>query len=143
MVKIRTHSRIWKCLADCIDFLNLFASLDNFFLEAGNGFVVSGQFHSLVAMLRRIHKPSVAELVTRREHQLSLTVASAKIDPNVGSFKHLATPTRVAQLTFHRAPRVAPPIVTSSSPAPLLPLEAMIPDVQTRYGTHMGPVFVT
>ena len=43
-LETETNARVWKCSAECIDFLERFSSLDDFFVEAVNRFVVSVSF---------------------------------------------------------------------------------------------------
>ena len=111
-LEIETNARVWKCSAEFIDFLERFSSLNDFFVEAVNRFVVSVSFRSLVGKLRRVHEFTAAELTTRQDYPSGVTVAWAVIDPNDGSVVPPATSTRVTPRVSHRAPRVAPLVVT-------------------------------
>ena len=84
-LEIETNARVWKCSVECIDFMERFSSLDDFFVEAVNRFVVSVSFLSLVGKLRRVHEFTAAELMTRQDYSSGVTVAWAVIDPNDGS----------------------------------------------------------
>ena len=64
-LEIETNARVWKCSVECIEFLERFVSLDDFFVEAVNRFVVSVSFRSLVGKLRRVREFTAAELTTR------------------------------------------------------------------------------
>ena len=131
-LEIETNARVWKCSAECIDFLKRFSSLDDFFVKAVNRFVVSVSFCSLVGKLRRVREFTAAELTTRQEYPSVVTVAWAVIDPKDGSVVPPATSTRVTPCASHRAPRVAPPVVASSSPPSQSSLETVIPDAHVR-----------
>ena len=142
-LEIETNARFWKCSAECIDFLERFSSLDDFFLEAVNRFVVSVSFRSLVGRLRRVHEFTAAELTTRQDYPSGVTVAWAVMDPNDGSVVPPATSTRVTPLVSHRAPLVPPPVFTSSSPPSHASLETVIPDAHIRTEPMWGPVFAS
>ena len=142
-LEIETNARVWKCSVECIDFLERFASPNDFFVEAVNRFVVSVSFRSLVGKLRRVREFTAAELTTRQDYPSGVTVAWAVIDPNDGSVVPPATSTRVTPRVSHRAPRVAPPVVTSSSPPSLASLETVIPDVDIRTEPMWGLVFAS
>ena len=142
-LEIETNARVWKCSAECIDFLESFSSLDDFFVEAVNRFVVSVSFRSLVGKLRRVHEFTAAELTTRQDYPSGVTVAWAVIDPNDGSVVPPAMSTRVAPRVSHRAPRVAPPVITSSSPPSHSSLETVIPEAHIRMEPMWGPVFAS
>ena len=110
--EIKTNARVWKCSAKCIDFLERFSSLDDFFVEVVNRFVVSVLFRSLVGKLRWVHEFTAAELTIGQDYPPGVTVAWAVIEPNDGSVVPPATLTRVTPRVSHCAPRVAPPVVT-------------------------------
>ena len=65
-LEIETNARVCKCSAECIDFLERFSSIDDFFVEAVNRFVVSVSFRSLGAKLRGVQEFTAAELTTRK-----------------------------------------------------------------------------
>ena len=52
-LEFEAHARVWRCPLECIEFLERFVSLDDFFVEAVNQFVVSVSFRSLTGTLRR------------------------------------------------------------------------------------------
>ena len=133
-LEIETNARVWKCSVECIDFLERFSSLNDFFVEAVNRFLVSVSFRSFVGKLRRVHGFTAAELTTRQDYPSGVTVAWAVIDPNGGSVVPVspATSTRVTPRVSHRAPRVAPPVVALSSPPSHSSLETGIPDAHIR-----------
>ena len=131
-LKIETNARVWKRSVECIDFLDRFSSLDDFFVEAVSRFVVSVSCSSLVGKLRRVHEFTAAELTTRQDYPSGITVAWAVIDPNDGSVVPRASSTRVAPRVSHRAPRVAPPVVAPFSPPSQSSLETVIPDAHIR-----------
>ena len=142
-LEIETNARVWKCSAERIDVLERFSSLDDFFVEAVNFFVVSVSIRSLVRKLHRVHEFTAAELATRQDYPSGVTVAWAVIDANDGSVVPPATSTRVTPRVSHRAPRVAPPVVTSSSPPSLASLETVIADAHIRTEPMWGPVFAS
>ena len=76
--------------------------------------MVSVSFRSLVGKIRRVHEFTAAEMKTRQGYPSGVTVAWA--DPNDDSVIPPAKSTRVTPRVSHRAPRVAPPVVASSSP---------------------------
>ena len=142
-LEIETNAPVWKCSAECIDFLELFSSLDDFFVENVNRFVMSLAFRSLVGKLRRVQEFTATELTTRQDYPSSVNVAWAVIDPNDGSVVPPATSTRVTPRVSHRAPRVAPPVVTSSSPPSHSSLETVIPDTHIRTEPMWRPAFAS
>ena len=137
------NARVWKCSGECIDFLDRFASLDDFFVGAVNRFVLSVSYHSLIGKLRRVHKFTAAELTTRQDDLSGVNVAWNVIDPNDGSVVSPATSTCVTPRVSHRAPRVAPPVVASSSPSSHSSLETVIPDAHIRTELMWGLVFAS
>ena len=142
-LEIETNARVSKCSVECIDFLERLPSLDDFFVEAVYRFVVSVSFRSLVGKLLRFHEFAAAELTTRQEYPSGVTVAWALIDPNDGSVVPPAASTRVTPRVSQRAPRVAPPVVASSSPLSYSSLETVIPHAHIRTEPMWGPVFVS
>ena len=142
-LEIETNARVWKCSVECIDFFHLLSSHDDFFVESVNRFVVSVSFRSLVGKLRRVHEFTAAELTTRQDYPSGVTAAWTVIDPNDGSVVPPATSIRVTPPVSHRASRVAPPVVTSSSPPSHSSLDTVIPDAQIRTEPMWGPVFAT
>ena len=75
------HALVWRCSLECIELLERFVSLDDFFVEAGNCFVVSVSFRSLTGTLRRVHEFSSAELTSRQDYPSGVTVAWAVVNP--------------------------------------------------------------
>ena len=97
----------------------------------------------MVGKLRRVREFTAAELTTRQDYPSGVTVAWAVIDPNDGAVVPPATSIRVIPRVSHRAPRVAPPVVTSSSPPSHASLETVIPDAHIRTEPMWGPVFAS
>ena len=107
-------------------------SLDDFFVEAVNRFVVSVSFRSLTGTLRRVHEFSSAELTSRQDYPSGFTVAWAVVNPSDGSVIPPSTPSPLPPRMSHRTPSVVSPVATSSSPTHSSPFETVIPDVQLR-----------
>ena len=105
-LEIEPHAQLWRFLIECIDFLERFASFDNFFVEAVNRFVVPVSFRSLTGMLRRVHEFSSTELTSRQDYPYGITNTWAVFNPSDGSV--IPCPRRRrCLLVCHIAPRVA------------------------------------
>ena len=64
-IEIETNALVWKSSVECIEFLDIFSSLHNFFVEAVNRSVVSVSFRSSVGKLHRVHEFTAAGLLNR------------------------------------------------------------------------------
>ena len=142
-LEVEAHARVWRCSLQCIEFLERFVSLDDFFVEAVNRFVVPVSFRSLTGTLRRVHEFSLAELTSRQDYPSGVTIAWAVVNRSDGSVIPPSTPSPVPPRMSPRTPLVVSPVATSSSPTHSLPLEAVIPEVQLRGEPVLSSVLST
>ena len=118
-------------------------SLDDFFVEAVNRFVVPVSFRSLTGQHRRVHEFSSAELASRQDYPSGVTIAWAVVNPADGSVIPPSTTSPLPPRMSHRTPRVISPVTTSSSTSHSSPLEAVVSDVQLRVDPVLNPVLAT
>ena len=65
---IKAHASVWRCSLEGINFLERFASPDNFFfVEAVNRFVVPVSCRSVTGKLRRVHEFLLTNLTSLRD----------------------------------------------------------------------------
>ena len=137
------RARMWRCSSACIEFLERFMSLDDFFVEAVNRFVVPVSFRSLSRQLRRVHEFSSAELTSRQNYSSGVSVAWAVVNPGTGSLIPPSTSSPLPPRMSHRTPCVVSTVATSSSQSHSSPLETVISDVQLRVELVLSPVLPT
>ena len=142
-LQVEAHSRVCRCSLECIEFLERFVSLDEFFVEAVKRFVVPVSFRSLTGTLRRVHEFSSAELTSRHDYPSGVTVAWAVVNASHGSVMPPSRPSPLPPRMSHRTPRVVSPVATSSSPTHTSSFEAVIPDLQLRGEPVLGSVLDT
>ena len=130
---------MWRSSSECIELPERFVSLDDFFVEAVNLFVVPVSFRSLTGQLRRVHEFSPAALTSRQEYPSRMTVAWAAVNPGTCA---LIPPPPLSPLPPrmpHRTPCVVSPVATSPSPSHSSLLEAVISDVQLHVESVLSP----
>ena len=142
-LETEAHARMSRCSCACIEFLERFVSLDDFFVEAVNRFVVPVSFRSITGQLRRVHEFSPAELTSLQDYPYEFTVAWAVVNPGTGSLIPPSTSSPLPPRMSHRTPCVVSPVATSSSPSHSSPLEAVISEVQLRVEPVLSPVLST
>ena len=142
-LETEAHPRMWRCLFECIEFLESFVSRDNFFVEAVNRSVAPVSFRSLTEQLRRVHEFSPAELTSHQDYPSAVTVAWAVVNPGTGSLIPPTTSSPLPPLMSHRTPSVVSLVAILSSPSQSSPLEAMISDVQLRVEHVLSPLQAT
>ena len=80
-LEVEAHAWVWRCSLECIEFLERFVSLEDFFVEAANRF----SFRSLAGTLHRVHEFSSAGLTSLQDYPSGVTVSRAVVNPSDGS----------------------------------------------------------
>ena len=142
-LEVEAPALVWRCSLECIEFLERFVSLDDFCVEAVNGFVVPVSFRSLTGTLRRVHEFSSADLISLQDYPSGVTVSWAVVNPSDGFMIPPSTPSPLPPRMSHRTPCVFSHVATSSSPAHSSPFETVIHDVQLRGEPVLSSVLAT
>ena len=147
-LETEAHARMWRCSSGCIEFLERFVSLDDFFVEAVNRFVVPVSFRSLAGQVRWVHEFLLVELTSRQDYPSGVTVSWAVVNPFDGAVIPPSTPSPLPPRVLpprvsHRTQCVASHVATSSSHTHSSPFEAVMSDVKFRVEPVLSPVLAT